>query len=603
MQVFVPSSLVLAALLIAQTAAGAAEQPVSYEVDLRATSTHLAGVTMTVPETKPGTQLQFPAWTALYQIRDFVRNVLDVQARCDTKTLELIRADLHTWSTGSEACSTLEVRYSVYLNESSVFSSGLDKDHAYLNLAMALFYLPAERGRAVRVRFAYPDKWKLATLLPGPDGAGWYSAANYDELVDSPAEASAFQEYRYEQQGAEYRIIVHADPKVYDADRLVASVKKITAAGTALMQDVPFSRFTFIYHFARDVGGGLEHRDGTAISVSTDTLKANWLWFESVTAHEFVHAWNVKRIRPQNLEPIDYLHGNDTSDLWLAEGVASTLSEYILLRAGIISKKTFYERFAAEINQLQQRPARKFQSVQDAGREAWLEKYPDYQRPERSISYYNKGEIVGFLLDLALRHASSGTRSLDDFFQCLNEDFAKRGRFFTREDLLRILYDLAPEGCDFRQFFRDAVDGTQELDYETYLGYAGLRLEQTSGAKPTLGFAAVRNFGGPVIVQSVEAGGSAERAGIASADELLEMMGKPLRSLPDVARRGLAAGSEVQFRIRREGREWEVRFRLDSAPGTSYSIKEEGKATEAQRRLREHWLKGTTESGPDEAKR
>jgi predicted metalloprotease with PDZ domain len=590
-------------LLFAQTEAGAAGQPVSYEVDLRSPATHLVAVTMSVPDTKAGTQLHFPAWTALYQIRDLVRNVLDVQARCDGKTLDLMRADIHTWNTGGEACTSLELRYSVYLNESSVFSSGLDKDHAYLNLAMALFYLPAERGRAVRVRYSYPEKWKLATLLPGPDADGWYEAANYDELVDSPAEAGAFQEYRYEQSGAEYRIVVHADAKAYDSKRLVETVKRITAAGTALMQDVPFSRFTFIYHFAQDGGGGLEHRDGTAISVSTDTLKANWLWFESVTAHEFVHAWNVKRIRPQNLEPVDYIRGNDTSDLWLCEGVTSTLGEYILLRAGMNSKKTFYERFAAEINQLQHRPARKFQSVEVSGREAWLEKYPDYRRPERSISYYNKGEIVGFMLDLAIRHASSNTRSLDDFFHRLNEDFAKRGRFFTRENLVRVLYELAPDGCDFRQFFRDTVEETQELDYDTYLGYAGLRLERTSGVEPSLGFAAVQNFGGPVIVQSVESGGSAERAGIASGDELLEMMGKPLRSLPDLARSGLAAGSEVQFRVRREGRELAIRVRLDSAPGTSYSIEEDGKATDAQRRLRDYWLKGTTLSGAGEAKR
>ena len=29
-----------------------------------------------------------------------------------------------------------------------------------------------------------------------------------------------------------------------------------------------------------------------------------------VTAHEFFHLWNVKRIRPQSLEPIDYTREN-----------------------------------------------------------------------------------------------------------------------------------------------------------------------------------------------------------------------------------------------------------------------------------------------------
>jgi len=602
--VFIQSSLVFAALLFAQTAAGAAGQPVSYEVDLWGTTTHLIRVTMTIPEAKAGTDIQFPAWNALYQIRDFVRNVKGVQAECDSRAAGLVRVDLYTWNSGSESCRSLVVRYSVYLAEEGVFSSILDKNHAYLNLAMVLFYLPGERARGVRVKYDHPTGWRLATCIAGPDAEGWYAAANYDDLVDSPAEAGAFQEYRFEQSGAEYRIVVHAEPKAYDSKRLVETVKRITAVGTALMQDVPFSLYTFIFHFQHEGGGGgMEHRDGTAIAASSKHLGRNWLNLEAVTAHEFTHAWNVKRIRPQNLEPVDYIRGNDTSELWLCEGVTSTLGEYILLRAGIISKESFYEHFSGATTELQGRPARKFQSVEVSGREAWLEKYPDYRRPERSISYYNKGEIVGFLLDLAIRHASSNTRSLDDFFRRLNHDFAKRGRLFTRQDLIRVLTELAPEGCDFRQFFRDTVEGTQELDYDAYLGYAGLRLERTSGVEPSLGFAAVQNFGGPVIVQSVESGGSAERAGIASGDELLEMMGKPLRSLPDLTRSGLAAGSEVQFRVRREGRELAIRFRLDSAPGTSYSIEEDPKATEAQRRLREHWLKGSTVSAAGEAKR
>lgn len=475
-------TLAAAALFLAAGASGSAEtvrvlagEPISYVVDLRAATTHLAKVTMTIPESKPGTEVQFPAWNALYQIRDFVRNVQGIEADCDEKPLQLVRVDLYTWSSGTEPCHALKVRYAVYLAEEGVFSSILDENHAYINLAMALFYLPRERTRSVRARYVYPQKWSLATLISGPDADGWYIAANYDELVDSPVEAGIHQEYSYDQNGAHYRIIVHAEPRSYDSHRLVESVKKITAAGTSLMQDVPFSRYTFLYHFSREGGGGgMEHRDGTAISITGKNLGGNWTYFESITAHEFTHAWNVKRIRPQNLEPVDYIRGNDTSDLWLCEGLSNTLAEYILLRAGLISRKAFYARLAGEIGRLEERPARKLQSVEEAGREAWLEKYPDHQRPDRSISYYNKGQIVGVLLDLAIRHASGSTHSLDDLFRRLNTDFAKRGRFYTREDVLRILYELAPVGCDFRQFFEDYVSGTRALDYQTYFSYAGL---------------------------------------------------------------------------------------------------------------------------------
>ena len=585
----------LSSVVMAAPRAGSAAQPVSYVVDLRTPNIHLVGVTMSVPEAKPGTRIQFPTWTALYQIRDFVRNMVNLQARCDGAQFQLSRLDMNTWATGNESCRTLEVSYAVYVAEASVFSSELDTEHAYLNLAMVLFYLPQERDRAVRILFYNMPKWNLATLLPGPDEEGWHAARNYDELVDSPVEAGQFQEYRYEQKGAEYRIVVHANPRVYDAKRLLESVKKITAAGTGLMGDVPYSRFTFIYHFQGEGGGGgMEHRDGTAITIVGNNPSGNWQVFESTTAHEFMHVWNVKRIRPQGLEPVDYVHGNDTSELWLCEGVSTTLAEYALLRAGLTSRKALYARIAAEINNLHARPARRIQSVEEAGREAWLEKYPDYLRPERSISYYNKGEIVGFLLDLAIRHATGSQRSLDDFFRRLNEDFAKRGRFYTRQDLLRILQELAPVGCDFQEFFRENVSGTEELDYATYLGYAGLKLNRELGEKPKLGFTAVQNFNGPIIVQSLEPESRAERAGLESGDILLEMDGQPLNSPPQSLRKGLTPGREVRFRIRRGQEEKDVRFRIDSAVGTTYSIEEDKKATDAQRTLRNHWLNGTT---------
>jgi predicted metalloprotease with PDZ domain len=459
----------------------AADPPVSYAVGLRNAAAHLAQVTMTIPEAGGGTEIQFPAWNALYQMRDFVRNVQNVEAACDQRPLTLARMDVYTWRSGELSCRLLEIRYEVFLNEKGVFSSDLDEDHAYLNLAMVLFYLPRERGRAVRVRYDLPARWKLATLLPGPDAEGWFAAANYDELADSPVEASEFQEYYYEQDGAEYRIVVHADRKTYDAGRLVESAKRITAAGAALMQEVPYSRYTFIYHFARDWSGGMEHRDGTAIGMPGKNLEGNWLTLVAITAHEFMHAWNVKRIRPQSLEPVDYLHGNDTSELWFCEGVTSTLSEYVLLRAGIISRKTFLERLEGEIRLLNSRPARRFLSVEDAGREAWLEKYPDYRRPERSISYYNKGQILGVLLDLAIRQASGSRHSIDDLFRRLNTDFARQGRFYTRADMLRILYELAPAGCDFRQFFTDYVSGTREPDYSAFFAYAGLGAPGAAG--------------------------------------------------------------------------------------------------------------------------
>ncbi len=454
----------------------AASEPIQYLLDLREPASHLAKVVMTVAGASPSTEIQFPAWNNLYQIRDFARDIQELTADCDGAKDQLARVDLNTWRSEAKPCRRLALRYAVYVAGSPPFSSALDGQHAFLSFATLLFYLPEERGRAAHVKLLIPAEWKVATLLD-EDGDG-FLAPNYDALADSPAEAGQFQDYSFSQNGATYRVVVHADVTDYSPDALLASLQKITATETALMRDVPFSRYTFILHFPHeDGGGGMEHRNGTAITVRAPQPRDHLGTLEDVAAHEFFHLWNVKRIRPQSLEPIDYVHGNDTRDLWFCEGVTSAYGNLALLRAGLISRDTFYARLGSAIEALQSRPARFFQSAEESGLEAWFEKYPDYLRPERSISYYNKGELLGFLLDLALRHATRNGAGLDDVMRRLNREFARPGRYYTDEDLRRVIAQVAPGFSGLETFFADYVRGTRELDYDTFLGYAGMEAE------------------------------------------------------------------------------------------------------------------------------
>ncbi len=573
----------------------AAPQPIDYALDLRQPQLHLIHVTMTVPAASPSTTIQFPAWNNLYQIRDFVHDVQELEASCDASPEELTHLDLNTWQTGPQPCSRLEVRYAVYANDDSIFSAVLNEEHAFLNFALLLFYLPKERERSARVKFLLPAGWKLATALPEDEDE--FTAPNYDRLVDSPAEAGKFQQYEYRQSGATYRIIVHADPAEYSADRLLTSIEKITATETAMMGEAPFSRFTFFFHFSRPGrGGGMEHREGTAISFPAGRLARDWGYLEATIAHEFFHLWNVKRIRPQGLEPIDYVRGNDTCDLWFSEGVTSYYQELTLLRAGLVDRKRFYDRLAGEIERLQERPGRWTQSLEESGREAWLEKYPDYHRPERGISYYNKGALLGLLLDLAMRHATGNQSGLDDLMRAMNDDFAHRGRYFTESDLRREVGRLAPGFRNVDAFFQDYLFGKRELDYETYLDYAGLRFLQKISARPALGFRAVQVFDDPAQVQSVESGSSAEKAGLERGDGLLRLNNQPLTGVPDDVISGMNPGEKIRLQVRRGGRTLEIEFLLGSRTATEYRVEEIRRPAPDQLQVRTGWLEGSSGS-------
>ena len=597
-------TLLLAILCLTAGRAEAA-QPVEYRLDLTAPETHLVKVTLTVPRAGAGTEIQFPAWYGLYQIRDFVKDVEDLKGDCDGRPADLLREDLNTWRGPAQACANLVFHYSVYADTEGPFDSVLDSDHAFLNLAMILFYLPRERQRPVQAKFRLPAGWKFATFLA--DGEE-YEAANYDALVDSPVECGHFAEFDYPQdftpgggtaaeaRHAAIRVIIDADPADYSSDRILDFLRRITTEEIQLMQDLPFRRYTFLFHFLRGSGstGGMEHRDGTAIALPAAEVRDNPSYLEDTAAHEFFHAWNVKRIRPQALEPIDYIKGNDTRDLWFCEGVTSTYAQLTLLRAGLIDRDTFYRRVAQSLETLQNHRARLIQSVETAGREAWLEKYADYNRSERSISYYNKGEILGYLLDLAIRHASRNQAGLDDVMRRLNLEFGQSGRFYTRADLGRIIQQLAP-GFEVERFFTGYLTGTQELDYSRYLGYAGMQVVIRTSQLPVPGFSASPNAAGQLQVDSVDAGSAAEGAGLQLGDAVAKFDGKPLPVGSDARLPAWRPGETVKLQVVRSDGKHDLTFRIGMSPQTSVNVAEDPAAAGDQLRVRQGWLTGAQE--------
>lgn len=335
----------------------------------------------------------------------------------------------------------------------------------------------------------------------------------------------------------------------------------------------------------------MEHAYGTAIGFPASRLDAGWLDLESTIAHEFFHLWNVKRIRPQGLEPVDYVRGNDARDLWLSEGVTSTYEELALVRSGIAARKDFYDRVANQIEELEKRPARHFQSAELSGIDAWLEGHRDYFRPERSISYYNKGELLGFLLDLGMRQPSHNRAGLDDLMRALDRDFAKQGRFFQDSDLMALASRLTGGAFDAQTFFRDYVSGTVDLDYGRYFGYAGLTVNQEAASTPDWGFRATASFGGPreIQVESVDPGSAAADAGVRTGDVITSVNGQPL-SVPPDRLTGVKPGQQVELGILRRSRPVSVKFQLGSSSEPHYRIEENAQATPDQIALRESWL-------------
>jgi predicted metalloprotease with PDZ domain len=586
---------ILAALLFVVRPAHAT---IDYTVSLAHPERHVFAVNMRIPNVRDQVTLQLPAWNALYQIRDFASHMMQVSAQDqEGRSLSLQKLDKQTWSVAGNG--TVTVSYPIFWDEPGSFGSQLNSEHAFLNLAMVLLYVPARRSEDTQVAFDdVPEGWRVAVELDAAGAASahqsaTYVAPSYDALVDAPVEIGRFDEFRIDVDGTPIRVVVHGDAG--DRARLTDWLKRIVGYEVSLMGGAPFREYLFLFHVGSNFsGGGMEHMNCTAIAVDT----AAQLPFYS--AHEFFHAWNVKRIRPQSLEPVDYTKEMWTRALWFAEGVTSTYEAYAQLRSGIWSAQQFYSDLAEQIGTLQFRPARRWQSVEESSLDAWFEKYSLYNRPEESISYYNKGQILGVLLDLVIRDRTDNRGSLDDVMRSLNEKYAKTGRFYNDSEGLRatmedVIRKKAPTAdANLTDFFRRYISGTDEIPYADFLGSAGWALRDTSQHRAVFGFTISRGTGGPSSVASVDGESDANRQGLKEGDILVALNGE---SFPNAFTRWLRdhqPDERVTVRIRRGGEEKELSFALGRQTEAAYQIVELPGATEKQLRIRDGILRGVT---------
>ncbi|HEV2388784.1 MAG TPA: PDZ domain-containing protein [Candidatus Acidoferrales bacterium] len=572
------------ALLLAAASPAAAE--IRYSVSLARRAEHQFAVTMIVPDVRSRLVVAMPAWNATYQIRDFAERVEDFrasQADAAGQALPVRSLDDQTWEI--DASGAVRVQYSVYWNEPGPFSSQLNGRHAFLNLAEVLFYAPARRREAAQLAFTdLPDGWKIAVELPPGPCPTCFAAAGYDALVDAPVEIGSFAEFQFEANSAHCRVAV--DGSGWDRAALESWLRKIVGYETTLMREAPFPEYLFIYHIGPGSGGGgMEHANSTAIAVP------NAARIPSVTAHEFFHLWNVKRIRPQTLEPVDYSRPMWTRALWFAEGVTSTYGSYTLVRAGLWTPDRYFQHLSDLITGLEDRPAGRWQSVEESSLDTWLDKYPFYNRPDRSISYYDKGELDGLLLDILIRDQTGNRASLDDVLRYMNAAYAHRGRFYDDSAGIEAAVERVA-GRSFAEFFRRYVAGAGEVPWKQLLARGGLdvstRLVQV--ADPGIEWRVAPSGGAEVT--EVTPGGAAEKAGLVEGDRIVSAGRQPLPRNPQAWADERQPGETIELRVERGGQAVSLPLTLGARLRTLYSVEPLPNPPAAARRILDGILHG-----------
>jgi len=524
-------------------------------------------------------RVAIPAWApGAYRIREYHRAVKRVRAQDGSgRALKVERENDLTWKIEAGDSKAVGVSY-----ELEVEKGRLDAEHCLLHGPDTFLYVVGRKEAPCRVRFIVPEGWRIATGLD--PRAGTYRARDYDTLIDAPTEIGKFELAEFDQDGARYELVIHAKGPV-DTKALAEMCRKVVREQNAMFGGPPFDRYVFFYDFGDGFGGGgLEHLNSTTISGGYAAVSKDPLSVASVTSHEYFHLWNVKRIRPLELGPFDYTGIVRSKALWLSEGCTSYFGSRALARSRVWTEEQYFRHLSGEIEVLQNNPDRKVTSVEKASQLTWDRE--DWPR----VDYYNKGELLGLLIDLRIRTMTDGRLGFDDVMRHLYRRYALRrdrgpiGVGFPEDGILKALNEVT--GSEWSDFYSKNVSGLDELPFEEILGAAGLSPGLRVVQRADLGLMLRRT-----TVATVPAGSEAERKGVKAQDRILSINGEEVArgNLRDLLAK-LKPGVAAKVTFGRGNEKYAVNLAVGEREHVSCSLARAKDPTPLQSRVLEAWL-------------
>jgi len=491
--------------------------PVQYAVRFTDRATHYLTVDARFPsDGEAEAELFLPVWTpGSYLIREYARNIEPISPPGGFS-----KTSKNRWRVKANDAGVVVFSYRVYCREMSVRTNWAEDSFALINGAPT--FITSARWLDVPhdVQLELPPHWKTAVSGLTETGRHCFRAENYDALVDSPILCGNPSLYEFRVDEIPHFLANEGDHGVWDGPRSAADAEKIVRQYREMWGCLPYSKYLFL-NLLTEASGGLEHRNSTVLMTSRWAARSrkSYLSWLNLVSHEFFHVWNVKRLRPAELGPFNYEAENYTRSLWIAEGLTAYYTPLTVRRAGLSTTEEFLADLSEDINTLQSTPGRFAQSAEQASWDAWIKLYrPDENSINSTISYYTKGAVVGWLLDAAIRHATGGEKSLDDVMQAAYSRYSGERGFETGQ-FKALASEIA--GVSLDEFFRSAVESTEELDYAAALEWFGLRFKDPEpDSKASIG-CATRVDHGRLIVTKVPRDAPAAAAGINADDEIL----------------------------------------------------------------------------------
>lgn len=564
-------------------------------------------VTISMSRTSPGR----------YALHEFAKNVYNVRA-VDSQgdTLQIERPNLHNWTvTGHDG--TVKFTYTLYANHADGTYSGVNEQHAHLNMPATFAWVRSLPGIPVTVSFYPPEgaQWDVATQLKETDQKNTFKAPDYYYFLDSPTELSNFDMTTWQApadtSNQTIRLALHHNGTKKQLKSYTDMAQKVVAEQVAVYgrpADFDYDTYTFIADYLPYVyGDGMEHRNSTILTSRTPLKGGGAMRNIYTLSHEFFHSWNVERMRPQSLEPFNFMEANVSEALWFAEGFTSYYDDLTIRRAGLISDKKYASDWSGTLNYVLNSPGNQYYSPVEMSMQApFVDAATSVDAQNKSntfISYYSWGAVIGLGLDLTLRSTFEDI-TLDDYMRAVWKKYGKTEIPYTVKDLEQVLAQLTDSSRFAREFFDNHIRKGRQVDLKPLLANAGFRLQKANPGQSVISFGSSKiNYeGGEATISSnTQVGSPLYKAGLDVDDVIHSLGGTPISNARDL-QRVLAAhdpGDELSISYTSLGESLQGTIRLAENPALELIPYEqtEKELTEEMKQFRQDWLGSKVEGG------
>ncbi|MGA1227426.1 MAG: peptidase M61 [Tamlana sp.] len=427
-----------------------------------------------------------------------------------------------------------------------------------------------------------------------------YFAPRYFDITDNPMMYGDLDVEEFQVGDIKIVLSVYSPNKLHSAKSLKETVFKMMQAQKTYLGDINSTPRYDIYLYLSEGKedspkgfGALEHHTSTVVvlpeSMNEEALAESMI---DVVSHEFFHIVTPLSVHSEDVHYFDYNNPTFSKHLWMYEGGTEYFATLFQVNQGLVSEQDFYNKIMGKIQgSKRMNDAMSFTIMsENVLKEPYKDEY---------LNVYQKGALIVMCIDILMREESNGNRGILSLMKELSNKYGKNKPF---EDDKLIDEITAMTYPSVGEFLNTHVVGDIPINYNEFFNKAGLEIGE---GKVETNYILMN--GAPIVSGNPQEGtifftdavlkNSFWAENGAQANDVIKTIDGEALTLKNANQLlqkvfSWKPGQEVEVTLERDGEEIVIKTTVTPAYTTGEGIMEKADATDAQKALREAWLKG-----------